>query len=56
VPGVTITVQAVLAEGLREVARHEIPESNWQDNRPMRAAYSAERRRWVAGPCCAGVM
>jgi hypothetical protein len=40
VPGVTITVQAVLPEGLREVARHEMPESNWQDNKPISLACS----------------
>jgi hypothetical protein len=40
VPGVTITVQAVLPDGLREVARHEMPESNWQDNRPISLACS----------------
>ena len=40
VPGVTITVQAMLAEGPREVARHEIPESNRQDNRPISHACS----------------
>ena len=40
VPGVTITVQAVLPEGLREVARHELPESNWQDNKPISLACS----------------
>ena len=40
VPGVTITVQAVLPEGLREVARHALPESNWQDNKPISLACS----------------
>jgi hypothetical protein len=40
VPGVTITVQAVLPEGLREVARHVLPESNWQDNKPISLACS----------------
>ena len=40
VPGVTVTVQAVLPEGLREVARHEMPESNWQDNQPITLACS----------------
>jgi len=38
VPGVTITVHAVLPDGMREVAHHEIPESNWQDNRPITLA------------------
>jgi len=40
VPGVTITVQAVLPEGLSEVARHEMPQSNWQDNKPVSLACS----------------
>ena len=40
VPGVTVTVQAVRPEGLREVARHEMPESNWQDNKPISLACS----------------
>ncbi len=40
VPGVTVTVQAVLPEGMREVARHEMPESNWQDNKPISLACS----------------
>lgn len=40
VPGVTITVQAVLPAGMREVARHEMPESNWQDNKPITLACS----------------
>jgi hypothetical protein len=40
VPGVTITVQAMLADGPREVARHELPASNWQDNRPISLACS----------------
>ncbi len=39
-PGVTVTVQAVLPEGMREVARYEMPESNWQDNRPITLACS----------------
>ena len=39
-PGVTVTVQAVLPEGLREVARHEMPESNWQDHQPISLACS----------------
>jgi hypothetical protein len=39
-PGVTITVFAVVPEGLRQVARHEIPESNWQDNQPISLACS----------------
>lgn len=40
VPGVTITVEAVLPEGRREVARHELPQSNWQDNKPISLACS----------------
>ncbi len=40
VPGVTITVQAVLPDGLREVAKHEMPESNWQGNKPISLACS----------------
>jgi hypothetical protein len=39
-PGVTVTVQAVLPEGLREVARVEMPQSNWQDNKPISLACS----------------
>lgn len=39
-PGVTVTVQAVLPEGLREVARCEMPQSNWQDNKPFSLACS----------------
>ncbi len=39
-PGVTITVQAMLPDGMREVARHEMPESNWQDNKPISLACS----------------
>jgi hypothetical protein len=37
-PGVTVTVQAVLPDGLREVARIEMPQSNWQDNMPISVA------------------
>lgn len=40
VPGVTLTVEAVLPDGRREVARHEMPESNWQDNQPISLACS----------------
>lgn len=40
VPGVTVTVQAVLPEGMREVARYDLPQSNWQDNRPISLACS----------------
>ena len=40
VPGVTIKVEAVLPEGLREVARYDMPESNWQDNKPISLACS----------------
>ena len=39
-PGVTVTVQAVLPDGLREVARCEMPQSNWQDDMPMSVACS----------------
>ncbi|HWH70823.1 MAG TPA: glycosyl hydrolase, partial [Candidatus Sulfotelmatobacter sp.] len=31
-------VQAVLPEGTREVARHELPQSNWQGNKPISLA------------------
>lgn len=40
VPGVTITVEAVLAEGRRQVAQYEMPESNWQGNKPISLACS----------------
>ena len=39
-PGVTVTVQAVLPSGLREIARVEMPQSNWQDNKPISVACS----------------
>jgi len=39
-PGVTITVQAVLPDGPRDVARHEMPPSNWQGNKPISLACS----------------
>ncbi len=39
-PGVTITVQAVLPQGMRDVSRHEMPQSNWQANRPISLACS----------------
>jgi hypothetical protein len=45
VPGVTITVEAVLPEGVREVARHALPQSNWQDNRPISLACSESQAR-----------
>ena len=38
VPGVTITVEAVLPEGRRQVARYEMPQSNWQGNKPISLA------------------
>lgn len=37
-PGVTITVQAVLADGLHPVTSHPMPASNWQGNRPISLA------------------
>ena len=37
-PGVTIHVQALSSTGLVEVARREIPCSNWQDNEPLTLA------------------
>lgn len=37
-PGVTVTVQALLPDGPREVARIEMPQSNWQDNKPISIA------------------
>jgi hypothetical protein len=40
VPGVTVTVQAVTPQGLKEVARYEMPQSNWQDNKPITLACS----------------
>ncbi len=40
VPGVTVTVQAVLPEGPREVARHVIPPSTWQENKAISLACS----------------
>ena len=39
-PGVTVTVQAVLPSGLSDVARVEMPQSNWQDNKPISVACS----------------
>ncbi len=40
VPAVRVKIQAVLAEGLRDVADHDLPESNWQDNKPISLACS----------------
>ncbi len=40
VPGVTVTVQAVTQQGLKDVARYEMPQSNWQDNKPITLACS----------------
>ena len=37
-PGVTVTVQAVLPGGMRQVARQEMPPSNWQGNKPISLA------------------
>lgn len=39
-PGVTVTVAAVMDDGLHEVARHVLPKSNWQGNRPFSLACS----------------
>jgi hypothetical protein len=39
-PDVTVTVHAVLPDGLREVARVKMPQSNWQDNKPISLACS----------------
>ncbi|MDD5522738.1 MAG: glycosyl hydrolase [Kiritimatiellae bacterium] len=39
-PGVTIAVHAVLPGGMRNVARYEMPQSNWQDNKPISLACS----------------
>lgn len=40
-PGVTVTVQAVLPDGsLSETANVEMPQSNWQDNKPISLACS----------------
>ena len=39
-PGVAIKVQAVLPDGLRDVAKFEMPQSNWQDNKPISLACS----------------
>lgn len=40
VPGVKITVHAVLSDGLHEVAQYDMPQSNWQDNKPISLACS----------------
>lgn len=40
VPGVTVTVEAVLPEGLKLAAKHEMPQSNWQGNKPISLACS----------------
>ncbi|MEI8287952.1 MAG: glycosyl hydrolase [Verrucomicrobiota bacterium] len=37
-PGVTIRIQALSNTGLVEVARREIPRSNWQDDQPLTLA------------------
>ncbi|HWQ93873.1 MAG TPA: glycosyl hydrolase, partial [Clostridia bacterium] len=39
-PGVTIMVEAVSAAGRREVLRRELPQSNWQDRKPLSLACS----------------
>lgn len=39
-PGVTITVEAVLPEGMKEVTRQQMPQSNWQGNKPISLACS----------------
>ena len=39
-PGVTVTVHAVLPDGMRQVARHALPPSNWQGNKPISLACS----------------
>jgi len=44
-PDVTLTVQAVLADGLHQVASHSLPASNWQGNRPISLACSDEPAR-----------
>lgn len=46
-PGVAVTVHAKMPEGLREVARQEMPQSNWQDHEPMTLACSeAKAKTW----------
>lgn len=40
VPGVTITVEAVLPDGRKLAAKHEMPQSNWQGNKPISLACS----------------
>ena len=42
-PGVTVTVQALLPEGPQEVARHVIPPSTWQESKPISLACSDAR-------------
>jgi hypothetical protein len=42
VPGVSVTVEAGVSTGWRAVARQEMPQSNWQDNRPISIACSEE--------------
>ncbi len=37
-PGVTVTVQAVGPDGVREAARVKMPPSNWQDHQPISLA------------------
>ena len=40
-PGVVVTIQAVLADGTRQdILRTPMPQSNWQDNRPISLACS----------------
>ncbi len=42
VPGVTVAVEAVLPDRMREVARQVMPQSNWQGNRPISLACSEQ--------------
>ena len=42
-PGITVTVQALLPEGPREVARYALPPSTWQENVPISLACSDAR-------------
>jgi len=40
VPGVSVTVEAMLPEGTREVVRCDLPRSNWQGRKPISLACS----------------
>lgn len=38
VPEVAVTIQSVAADGAREIAKYEMPESSWQDRKPISLA------------------